>query len=219
MKTGTRCAIGLLAAFATASAWAIKPGDRVDNFTLVDDSGKSHELYSLKDRKAVVLMVQGNGCPIVRQAIPALRDVRDHVQALHKGNVEFLLINSNLQDNGKTIAEESKEFEFKLPVLVDSGQKIGMALDVNRTAEVFVITTADWKLAYRGPVDDRISYEKQRPAAQHTYLKDALLSVLNGTPVKYPKVDGPGCIVNLPERDRAKAMSGQSSDAHHAMNH
>ena len=58
------------ASFATV-ALALNPGDRVDNFRLVDAAGKAHELYYLSDMKAVVLMVQGNGCPIVRQAVPA----------------------------------------------------------------------------------------------------------------------------------------------------
>lgn len=208
MKTVVRLFVTLsIAACLAVPAFALKPGERVNNFTLLDDAGKPHELYSLSNRTAVVLMVQGNGCPIARQAIPALRDVRDHVKSVKGGNVEFLLINSNLQDKRDTIAAESAEFAFALPVLVDSTQKIGEALGVNRTAEVFVITTKDWKLAYRGPVDDRISYEKQRPAAQHTYLKDALTAVLAGVAVKQPMVDSPGCIVNMPERDRRKAYS------------
>ncbi len=49
-----------------ASALALNPGERVDNFRLLDQNGASHELYYLSDAKAVVLMVHGNGCPIVR---------------------------------------------------------------------------------------------------------------------------------------------------------
>ena len=62
-------------------AVAIEPGQVVDNFRLLDQQGKSHELYYLSDMKAVVVMVQGNGCPIVRQALPALAEVRARYQA------------------------------------------------------------------------------------------------------------------------------------------
>jgi len=186
----------------SVSAWALNPGDKVDNFRLLDDAGKSHELYYLSDMKAVVVMVQGNGCPIVRQAMPALRDVR---AAFKDQGVEFLLLNSNLQDTRETTAAESKEFEFALPILLDSTQLIGESLGVNRTAEVFVIDPKTWTLAYRGPIDDRLSYEKQRPAAQHHYLKDAIGELLAGKPVKNAKVDGPGCIVNMVEHDRRAA--------------
>jgi peroxiredoxin/mono/diheme cytochrome c family protein len=191
-----------LALCASSIAWAMNPGERVDNFRLLDETGKSHELYYLSDMKAVVLMTQGNGCPIVRHAIHALHDVR--AQFKDKG-VAFLLINSNLQDTRDTVAAESKEFAFDVPILLDSKQLVGESLHFTRTAEVFIINPKDWKLMYRGPIDDRLSYEKQRPAANHHYLKDALDSVLAGQPVKDAKVDAPGCIINFPERDRRSA--------------
>ena len=186
---------------ATASALALTPGQVVGNFTLTDDSGKTHELYQSANSKAIVVMVQGNGCPIVRQAIPALREVRDEYRS--KG-VEFLLLNSNLQDSSESIAKESKEFGFDLPILVDSKQQVGEALGVQRTSEVFVIDPKTWKLVYRGPIDDRLSYERQRPPS-NLYLKDALDAVVAGQPVKVAQADGVGCIVNFPERNKQRS--------------
>lgn len=184
------------------SALALSPGDRVDNFRLVDATGKSHELYYHSDMKAVVLMIQGNGCPIVRQAAPAYQDLADQYQS--KG-VTFLMMNSNLQDKYDTVAAEAKEFIYKLPILIDETQLIGESFGVNRTAEVFVINPKNWTLAYRGPINDRISYEKQRPVATHNYLQDALNEVLAGQPVKVAQVNSVGCIVNMPEVERRAA--------------
>ena len=178
-------------------AWALNPGQVVDNFRLLDQNGKSHELYYSSDMKAVVVMVHGNGCPIVRQALPALREIREQYQAQ---GVEFLLLNSNLQDKTDAVAAEAKEFNVDFPIMLDSAQLVGEALGVVRTSEVFVIDPKGWKLAYRGPMDDRLSYEKQRPASKH-YLTDALDSVIAGQPVKVAKADGVGCLVNFPERD------------------
>jgi peroxiredoxin len=178
-------------------AWAVNPGQVVDNFRLLDQNGKSHELYYSSDMKAVVLMVHGNGCPIVRQAVPALREIRDRYQSQ---GVEFLLLNSNLQDKRDDVAAESKEFNVDFPILLDQAQLIGEQLGVVRTSEVFVIDPKGWKLVYRGPMDDRLSYEKQRPASKH-YLTDALDAVIAGKPVKVSKADGVGCLVNFPERD------------------
>lgn len=193
------------AAFAltltAASALALTPGQVVENFRLTDDSGKPHELYQSAASKAIVVMVQGNGCPIVRQAIPALREVRDEYRAQ---GVEFLLLNSNLQDSSESIAKESKEFGFDLPILVDSKQQVGEALGVQRTSEVFVIEPKTWKLVYRGPIDDRLSYERQRPPSK-LYLKDALDAVVAGQPVKVAQADGVGCIVNFPERNKKRS--------------
>ena len=196
MKT-TRWLSALPLLWLAGQAWALNPGQVVDNFRLLDQNGKSHELYYSSDMKAVVVMVHGNGCPIVRQALPALREIREQYQAQ---GVEFLLLNSNLQDKTDAVAAEAKEFNVDFPIMLDSAQLVGEALGVVRTSEVFVIDPKGWKLAYRGPMDDRLSYEKQRPASKH-YLTDALDSVIAGQPVKVAKADGVGCLVNFPERD------------------
>jgi peroxiredoxin len=196
MKTMRRLSV-LPLLWLAGQAWAVNPGQVVDNFRLLDQNGKSHELYYSSDMKAVVLMVHGNGCPIVRQAVPALREIRDRYQSQ---GVEFLLLNSNLQDKRDDVAAESKEFNVDFPILLDQAQLIGEQLGVVRTSEVFVIDPKGWKLVYRGPMDDRLSYEKQRPASKH-YLTDALDAVIAGKPVKVSKADGVGCLVNFPERD------------------
>ena len=190
--------LSLLAVLALTAlpALAVTPGQKVENFQLADQTGKLHTLHDAAGDKAIVLMVQGNGCPIVRQAIPALREIRDQYQSQ---GVEFLLLNSNLQDTAESIAREEKEFAFDLPILVDSGQHVGEQLGVQRTSEVFVIDPKTWTLAYRGPIDDRLHYERQRPA-ENTYLKDALDAILAGQPVKVTQAPGVGCIVNFPDR-------------------
>jgi hypothetical protein len=65
-----------------------------------------------------------------------------------------------------------------------------------------VIDPKTWTLAYRGPLDDRISYEKQRPTATHQYTRDAIEAVIAGKQVEKPKVMSAGCIVNMVEAER-----------------
>lgn len=174
-------------------------GMRVDDFQLTDTAGAAHQLYYYSDAPAIVLMTQGNGCPIVRNAMPFYREVRD---VYADRGVEFFLLNSNLQDNSQSIAAESAEFGFDIPVLVDEYQLIGESLGVTRTAEVYVIDPKTRTVVYHGPVDDRLSYQVQRENAEHTYLIDALDAVLAGEAVPVASADAPGCLVNFPERDR-----------------
>ena len=192
-------AILVLGLTATDHAFALAPGERVDNFRLLDHRGVSHELYYHSDAKAVVLMVHGIGCPIVRNALPGLKALRDQYQAR---GVEFVLINSNLQDDRDAIAKEAAEFGIDFPILVDDLQLIGESLDLTRTADVFVIDPKTWKLVYRGPIDDRLSYGAQKPVAKKRYLADALDAMLAGNPVAIASAEAPGCLVDLPERDR-----------------
>ena len=134
----------------------------VDNFSLLDQNGTSHELYGYADSKAVVLMVQGNGCPIVRNALGDIKGVRDLYATK---NVVFLMINSNLQAEASAIRDESQAWNIDFPILNDDGQLVGEALGNTRTAEVVVIDTNEWDLVYRGPVNDRLTYERQKANA------------------------------------------------------
>ncbi len=76
-----------LTVLATASAAVLAPGAHVADFTLQDETGLAHQLYALSEKKAVVVMTQSNGCPIVRLAVPALREIRDRYRS---SDIEFL---------------------------------------------------------------------------------------------------------------------------------
>ena len=191
-----RSLVGLSASLLMGVAHATMPGEVVADFKLTDHTGKTRSLYEGNPTKPIVVMIQGNYCPIVRHAMPALKEVS--AKYAPQG-VRFLLLNSNIQDNRETIAKEVEEFGYPFPVLVDKNQKIGEALYVQRTSEVFVIDPKTKKLLYRGPMDDRLSYERQRPATKH-YLTDALDAALAGETIKLPYADGVGCIVNFPNR-------------------
>ena len=62
--------------------------DYVENFVLLDQEGTAHELYYNSDATAIVLMVQGNGCPIVRNAWSDFKAVRDEFESQ---GVHFLM--------------------------------------------------------------------------------------------------------------------------------
>ena len=196
MRSAHLLAALLFAACGLSLAAAV--GKKVPDFTLADQDGVAHELYGLKDKKAVVLMTQFNGCPIVRLAVPALRELRSNPAY---GDVEFMLLNSAVQDTPASVAKESQDFGFKLPVLLDSGQHVAQALGVNRTAEVYVIDPKSWTVKFHGPIDDRLNYETQRPVHQR-YLADALDAVLSDKPVAKPDVASPGCLITFPNRKR-----------------
>ncbi len=202
--------VALSVLLGASTAFALTPGAVMDNFNAIDHQGTAHTLYASADRKAIVLMVQGNGCPIVRLALPGLKEIRSRYQ---QRGVEFLLLNSNLQDTRELVAQEAQKFAIDFPILLDQDQRIGEALQVVRTSEVFVIEPRTWKLVYRGPIDDRLSYEKQKPAEKH-YLTDALDAVLAGRPVKVASADGVGCLVNFPDRKDAAAMPPMDHSKH-----
>lgn len=188
--------LALWAAVGVASAAVLAPGGHIADFTLQDQTGAAHQLYALSGKKAVVVMTQSNGCPIVRLAVPALREIRERYRSQ---DMEFLLLNPTLQDNPVAVQHEAEEFQFGMSVLLDRTQKIAEAWGVDRTAEVFVIDPKTWTLLYHGPIDDRLNYESQRPV-HHPYLTDALDALLAHKPVAVASVASPGCLIYFPHR-------------------
>lgn len=171
---------------------------KVDNFMLLDHLGDAQELYYHSDADAVVIVVQGNGCPVVRNALADLAQVRSR----HAENaVVFLMINSNLQDDRASVRAEAEEWGIDLPIMVDETQLIGESLGLTRTAEAIVIDPDGWEVAYRGPINDRLGYERQLADANHHYLDDAIDAVLAGAEPAVTREDAIGCLINFPERD------------------
>lgn len=191
--------MGIFVACNNSSKQALPQLDlRVENFGLYDQHGNFHNLYYYSDASAIVLFVHGNGCPIVRNVMPALREVRDSYA--DKG-VQFFMLNANLQDNRESIIHEASDFGIDFPIMVDDAQLVAEALDIHRTAEAIVIDPKQWKIVYRGPVDDRLNYETQKKEAKNKYLADALDNYLSGQPIAEAVVRSPGCLVALPVQE------------------
>lgn len=192
-----RCKVAgaFTALLLAGSAWATVPGDHIDNFALLDQNGKFHDLYYLSDAKAVVLMTHANNCAAVGDALPRLQQV----QADYAGRgVEFLLINPG--DDRDAI--KAKTQGTTIPVLVDELRLVSESLQLNRAGEVLVVDPKGWKLMYRGPID------KSRSGS--ALLSGALDSVLAGQPVAKAQVAAKGCAIKTAKRGTAGAKISYS---------
>ena len=185
-----RKAVMLLLTLFAASAFALEP------MTMTDERGAMHRLFA-SDATATVILVQGNGCPIVRSVLPRFREVRDAYRAR---GVEFLLANANPQDDATSVQREADEFRFDIPVLLDREQGLADVLDIVRTAEVFVIEPTRHEVVYRGPIDDRMSYGREKATAGAHYLRDALDAVLSGGTIEVAERSAPGCLIRREHR-------------------
>jgi hypothetical protein len=170
---------------------------RVDNFVLLDQAGVAHELYYQSDASAVVIMIQGNGCPVVRNALADFKALRT---SYAPRNVRFFMLNANLQDNRDSIRAEAEAWDIDVPILDDETQLIGESLSLVRTAEVLVLDPATWELVYRGPINDRLNYERQKTQASEHFLANTLDTMLTGKTVEVGERNTIGCLINFPGR-------------------
>ena len=176
-----------LAALAPLSAAALAPGDRVENFSLLDHRGDAHELYYLSDQDAVVIMAHSRRCDAVGPAMARLSAAGSDGAA-----VTALLLNSDLDDDRDALAGTGAA----LPILLDDTQIIGESLDLDRAGEALIIDPDTWSVAYRGITGDA--------------FEAALAAVVAGEPVAAPQGEPGGCAIAFPERERRDAHAAIS---------
>src|SRR5258706_8344703 len=178
-----------LASLALSGAEAVEriaprpAAQEVINFALIDPRGRLHELRRT-DARAVVLFFTGNGCPIARQSFWKLKLLN---RRYAERGVALWLINSNPQDDRASIVQEAEAFRSEpLPILKDDTQGVARMLGVKRTCEVVAISTKDWRIFYRGAIDDQLSEGAMKFQPTEKFLETALEEFLAGKPVSKP---------------------------------
>lgn len=181
--------------FAALGAHAddyLKP---VKDFNLVDHKGVSHALSEYADKDYIVMYIHGSGCPIARLSVPEYKEI---TQTYSDKNIEFLMLNSFIQDDMSRIQKEADEFSIDFPILKDEDQTVAKSLGVERTAEVFIIDPRTRETKFRGPINDALGYEAQRARVDNHYLTDALDTILAGGVVDMNDIpDSKGCLVGF----------------------
>ena len=178
---------GILLSSLLLGSHALAAGDVADNFRLTDHRGVSHELYYLSDMKAVVLLAQGNGCDVSRQAASAVQALQGKYEPQA---VTFLAINSNLKDSLQAVDKEAAQAGIKLPIMLDTAQLVGESLSLSRNGEVLVLNPKGWKIAYRGDANG---------------VAEALDAVIAGKPTPAATTAANGCAIQMPEREKRSA--------------
>ncbi len=169
------------------------PGEKAENFTLWDQNAVSHELYYYSDAKAIVLFSYRIGCPIARHDLIALQKLRDKFSA---EQVPIFLIDAS-QDGYSQLKEEENQFKINFPILMDSAQIIVPSLHITRSGEVLLINPKNWRIVYRGKVDDRFDYGIQKEKANNDYLVNAVNSLVQKKPQRISQTEPIGCLLDF----------------------
>ncbi|MBA3684411.1 MAG: redoxin domain-containing protein [Planctomycetes bacterium] len=178
----------LLCCFASLALAADPPAPTVTDFALFTHDGRLIRLSEQRDVPVVVLYSHAVGCPIVRQQLPELAALERELP----GQVRVLLIDAAAGDERGEVGRELAELKSGLSVLMDDSQCVAEDLGYVRSGEAVVVTTADLRLRWRGPVDDRLGYGAQKPKANRAWLREAVDAVLaqQEPPTGQPAVKG-----------------------------
>jgi peroxiredoxin len=146
------------------------------DFTLQDLEGKTHRLYDMNDKKAVVIIGHGLSCPIIQKFMIRLHEI---YRKYEPEGIAFLLLNPNTEDDLESLKKEAQEYDIKIPILRDPTQAVAKAFGFTRTAETLIITPSNWKILFHGAISDRLDYGVDKLEAQNEYLTLALDEILN----------------------------------------
>lgn len=169
----------------------------VDDFALIDQNGEYHALYE-SDAKAVVLVTYSVGCPILRWNIPHIEELAER---FGDRGVEFYYLDGTVHDTRADVLEDTREFKISVPVLLDASQNVVRSLGARRTADAFLVDTRDWRVRYRGKVNDRATYGSQSGGSKRDHLAEALESLLDGEPIEIERTRAEGCLILFEDRD------------------
>ena len=169
------------------------PGGLGD-FTLLDHKGEIHSLYREADAKAIVIIGQGNSCPIVQKYAQTIRELQAE---FGPRGVAIFLINANPQDERQSIAKEAEEYGYNVPILEDPSQIVTKELGITRTSEAVVIDPRGWTVRFRGAIDDRLGYGIDKQEPKRRFLADALKDILAGREVQGKPEPAKGCLFSF----------------------
>lgn len=186
------------------SSMQITTKGEISNFALLDHRGKFQELYRNSDSEVIVIISQGNDCPIIQKYI---RTINDLYEKFKDKKVAFFLLNSSLHDNRDSIIAEATSYGLKIPILLDPSQVVAETLGITRTSEAVVIDTDGWKMVYRGSISDQLDYGVDKQQAKNNYLENSITSVLNGTENKLSAMPSKGCLITFGKSDLSYAKS------------
>lgn len=181
--------MGLVAHAATKTS--VKPGAKVENFTLSDYRGTEHSFADIAGKQATVVAFLGTECPLAKSYGPRLAELASKYQSQ---GVAFIGIDPNSQDSLAEISAYARTSGIEFPILKDLNNKVADAIGATRTPEVFVIDK-NHKVRYSGRIDDRFGVGYARNKVDNDYVALALDAVLANKSVKTEHVDAAGCLI------------------------
>lgn len=157
-------------------------------------NGDRFRLSELKDKKAIVIVMRENSCPIFEKYGPRLIHLE---QKYSSQDIQFIynyVGQVKIKENAK---KDLEKFGFKGPYVMDIRQDLISALGAQSAGQVFILTS-DRKIIYKGPLDDQHHLLKSKLKPKNHYVADKLRNIVAGKTIVPEVLPTPRCIISRP---------------------
>ena len=174
-------------------------GRQIPGLEVRSIDGRSHRLHRVPGRRGTVIVVRDPGCPVSQRYRPRISAL---ARQFGEQGFEFVFIYPNDKLSDEERAEDARRLAIP-GVYVDRGSfALAEALGVKSTGDVFVLDS-EYRLRYRGAVDDQYGLGYTRDFPSRHYLRNALHALRNGDEIETPATAAPGCYIDAdPAKDR-----------------
>jgi len=180
-----------------ASEETLQLGDKAPDFKLKGIDGKTYNLGSFMDAKALLVIFMCNHCPYLTFKIEEIK----RLQAKYKSKGLVIVgINSNdsvnyPDDSFENMVKTAKEKSFNFYYLHDESQQIAKAYGAVCTPDPFLFDSK-MKLAYHGRLDDALNPDA---VAAKKEMDEIIAAFLEGKKMDFTFRPSQGCSIKWRE--------------------
>ena len=142
------------------------------------------------EAKLTVLLFTGVECPLAKLYAPRVAALAEK----YSKSARFFGISSNQQDSADEFKQFIADHKIEFSCGKDFNNLVADQFDVKRTPEVIVLDN-EFKIRYRGRIDDQYSPGVTRSQVKRQDLKIAIDELLAGKKVSQPETAPQGCLL------------------------
>jgi peroxiredoxin len=170
---------------------------KINDFSLLNVNNKTVSTTDYPKAKGFIIVFTCNHCPFAKLYTDRLKQLHEMYA---KKDVVLLAVNSMdtlVYDEEKFVLmqKKAKKEKYTFPYLYDYTQTVAKMFHATHNPQAFVIwkVNKNWVVQYQGALDDN----GQHPDEAHSYIQDAVESLLRNEPVTLPLTESFGCKLYL----------------------
>jgi thioredoxin-related protein len=148
--------------------------------------------HSMAQKKWAMIVFFDVECPICQTYTRRLQVLYEK----HNSQIDFIVVYPTKNTKQKDIQQFQKEYDFKLPFVIDTRHEWVRKWNATTTPEVILCDSKN-KILYRGSIDNQfVGLGKFRPKMTESYLLMAIEAVIDGQEIDLKTTEPIGCLIN-----------------------